>query len=155
MSRDGIGKCWEAWPDRVAAGQGRRELESPGVERLGFVGGGGGLVSQVVGVPQECVKCTHRPPLRTGKEQERIVKVPGLSPRQDAAESVAGLECPIRLHGEFSAGDDPVASSTCLGRARTDPRRRETTAAQPGPSPSPRSRGPASEAWSTASRPGG
>ena len=75
-----------------------------------------GQVSEVVGVPQECVECTHRPPLGAGEQQESIVEVPGLSPRQNAAESVTGSECPIHLHGEFSIGDDPVATS--IGRFR-------------------------------------
>ena len=92
MSGDRVGECRKPGPNRAPAGQGRLELESPGIKRPGLVGGGGRLVRQVVGVPQECVKCTHRPPLHSGKQQESIVEVPGLSPRQSAAESVAGPE---------------------------------------------------------------
>ena len=93
--------------------------------------------------------------LAPGSSKKRIVEVPGLSPRQNAAESVAGLECPIHLHGEFSAGDVPVATSNGLRRARPIRRRRARTATELGHRHGQRSRGPASEAWSTASRPAG
>ena len=104
VPRHGIGQGGEPRPGAGVAGERRVERLPPRLERPGLGLGRAGLVGQVVGVPQEGVQRTHRPPAVAGQQQEGVVEVLRLATRQRGAETITLPERPVaaRLHGATS-----------------------------------------------------
>ena len=75
----------------------------------------GGLVGKVIGVPQEGVERAHRPTKRRGQKQERIEKVPRVSPRRCRTEPIARPKRPGCAHRGSSMRDRAVALGSGIG----------------------------------------